>query len=452
MSSTGASPHNTTGTLAARGNIVENGLGPESFNVGVPGVPLGISLGMTPEELAAMTHENLGPRLLATIWPLISLAVFFMCLRIHCKFKRGKPLWLDDAVLIGAWLCLVTEAIIHTVGVIHFQYGIRLYDFTLGPAVMSQYWPMITACGSLSMTTAAWSKTSVALTLHKLLTDGWMKWLVRAIIVSLNVILAASATLYFVRCTPLKKSWDPLVQGGECFDPATVVGYQVFAAGFSASMDLVLALIPWKMIWGLQMRKQEKIGISIAMSCGVIASMTSFIRMTKIADQDQLNPNLGVQVLIWGQAENVACICGACIPMLRVLVRDITATVQKYKSNQTWDSSEGSSGAITPPRRAAWRMNLSEYGTGTVADRLDMEAVVPSTADHSTTNIITIKGGVPLSEEEQSKRATWDDPGSPTAIMQTNEIKVRYEWAGRGRSSSDDYDMESLGQEKQRQL
>jgi len=35
-------------------------------------------------------------------------------------------------------------------------------------------------------------------------------------------------------------------------------------------MDITLAMIPWKLIWGLQMRKKEKIGVAIAMSMGVL--------------------------------------------------------------------------------------------------------------------------------------------------------------------------------------
>jgi len=35
-------------------------------------------------------------------------------------------------------------------------------------------------------------------------------------------------------------------------------------------MDISLALLPWKLIWRLQMKRQEKIGVAFAMSCGVL--------------------------------------------------------------------------------------------------------------------------------------------------------------------------------------
>ena len=35
-------------------------------------------------------------------------------------------------------------------------------------------------------------------------------------------------------------------------------------------MDFVLALLPWKLIYGLRMRTTDKIGISVAMSMGIL--------------------------------------------------------------------------------------------------------------------------------------------------------------------------------------
>lgn len=35
-------------------------------------------------------------------------------------------------------------------------------------------------------------------------------------------------------------------------------------------MDATLALLPWKIVWNLQMRTQEKWGVALAMSMGVL--------------------------------------------------------------------------------------------------------------------------------------------------------------------------------------
>jgi len=35
-------------------------------------------------------------------------------------------------------------------------------------------------------------------------------------------------------------------------------------------MDFVLALLPWKVIWKLQMKRKEKFGVALAMSMGIL--------------------------------------------------------------------------------------------------------------------------------------------------------------------------------------
>jgi len=47
-------------------------------------------------------------------------------------------------------------------------------------------------------------------------------------------------------------------------------------------MDLILAMVPWKVIWKLPMKPREKVGIALAMSMGVFAAATAFVKSAKI--------------------------------------------------------------------------------------------------------------------------------------------------------------------------
>jgi len=40
--------------------------------------------------------------------------------------------------------------------------------------------------------------------------------------------------------------------------------------GYSALMDFVLSILPWKLVWKLQMKKKEKFGVAAAMSLGAM--------------------------------------------------------------------------------------------------------------------------------------------------------------------------------------
>ncbi|KAF3032715.1 hypothetical protein E8E12_002246 [Didymella heteroderae] len=91
---------------------------------------------------------------------------------------------------------------------------------------------------------------------------------------------------------------------------------------WSALMDVCLALLPWKIIWGLQMRTAEKIGVCIAMSLGILAGVTSIIRSTyiqKLTVQDVSFESY--KAIIWAVAECAMTIVATSIPVLRVVFK-----------------------------------------------------------------------------------------------------------------------------------
>jgi hypothetical protein len=51
-----------------------------------------------------------------------------------------------------------------------------------------------------------------------------------------------------------------------CIKIAWLTGHAVW----SAIIDVALALLPWKILWNLQMRFAEKIGVGVAMSLGLL--------------------------------------------------------------------------------------------------------------------------------------------------------------------------------------
>jgi len=96
-----------------------------------------------------------------------------------------------------------------------------------------------------------------------------MRQVVWFIIISVNVSLGLSVLLSWVQCRPLNAAWDPSVKG-ECWDRDVMKNYNIFSGAYSGAMDFALALLPWKLLVGLQMRRIEKIGAGTAMSMGVL--------------------------------------------------------------------------------------------------------------------------------------------------------------------------------------
>ncbi|KAI8215276.1 hypothetical protein K4K53_009318 [Colletotrichum sp. SAR 10_77] len=112
----------------------------------------------------------------------------------------------------------------------------------------------------------------------------------------------------------------------------------------SALTDFILAMIPIKVVWGLQMIKREKAGVAIAMGIGCLQVK---------ADLDSVVSRRLAVLSIWIHAEPNATIIAASIPVLRVLLRDARAYyARKYRSGSKYLKSEGEFQSGTTSRAA----------------------------------------------------------------------------------------------------
>ena len=50
---------------------------------------------------------------------------------------------------------------------------------------------------------------------------------------------------------------------------------KVAMLAYSGIMDIVLALLPWKIVWTITINKREKVGALIAISMGVLYALPS---------------------------------------------------------------------------------------------------------------------------------------------------------------------------------
>jgi hypothetical protein len=121
---------------------------------------------------------------------------------------------------------------------------------------------------SISCFASTFSKISFGVTLLRL-TSGKIRWTVWFCIVTLFLFMLPSAFITYIHCTPIAKAWNPTLEG-HCWDPVAIVNYGIFNAAWCTVADFYLALLPWTLIWGLQMRTREKIGVGIAMSMGLL--------------------------------------------------------------------------------------------------------------------------------------------------------------------------------------
>ncbi|KAK4457264.1 hypothetical protein QBC42DRAFT_318778 [Cladorrhinum samala] len=272
-----------------------------------------------------MENDDRGPQILTTTWSLVGISGVFLALRLYCKLKTKRLLWWDDYVLAFSWLMLLTSIILNTVS-ISKGFG-RHVQFI--PAENSPTIGLIgNLMGTFSIFAAVWSKTAFAITLLRVM-QGRTKIFLWFIICTINIFMGLNAVFMWIRCSPSSKIWN-YYSPGTCWEPTVYPTYGMFAAGYSAVTDFVLALLPWKVVWKLQMKRKEKAGVAIAMSLGVFAGATALVKTTVIPSLASPDFSYVAAPLIhWSTAESAVTIIAASIPILRILFRDLQSLTRR---------------------------------------------------------------------------------------------------------------------------
>ncbi|KAK4240614.1 hypothetical protein C8A03DRAFT_31321 [Achaetomium macrosporum] len=247
-----------------------------------------------------LSHEDLGPQLNLVFWLLTGLATVFLAFRIYCKLHRGRRLWWDDYILVASWVSLVVSA--------------------ATTSVCQTYPRCPLFAGFFSVLAAAWSKTSFAVTLLRL-SQGWMKAVIWVIIITMNTIMGTAMLFMWIKCRPFAKIWDGSIEGW-CIDPNKIVVLYQWSAGWSGSSDVILALLPWRILFHIYqtLSTRERFGVAVAMSMGVVAGVASYVKMVMLPKLTG-DPTDTVAVTIWGGAKGSVTIIAASIPVLRALIR-----------------------------------------------------------------------------------------------------------------------------------
>ncbi|KAL2194023.1 hypothetical protein P885DRAFT_43908 [Corynascus similis CBS 632.67] len=287
-----------------------------------------------PGVFALPPSTDFGPQINFTIWLLTALSSAFLALRVYCKFKRHRGLWWDDYLLIGSWvsstfpgslilgafeqLALVADCAFISAS-ITLGLGRPLTQFNF--ANLGDFLLFSNFAGSFSILAALWSKTSFAVTVLRIST-GWIRAFVWFIIITVNACLGVAIAITWAQCMPIEKVWHPYLEG-TCWPKIVQIRYNIFTAVYSGAMDIVLAILPWKIIWTLTMNRKEKVGVMVAMSMGIFAGITSIVKITQLPSISNATfTEATTQLVILAAAESAITIVAASIPILRALVRD----------------------------------------------------------------------------------------------------------------------------------
>ena len=86
-----------------------------------------------------------------------------------------------------------------------------------------------------------WSKTSFAILLLRV-SEGKSRYIIWALIISINIFVGVGCLLFFVRCNPIEKAWTLEMTTGTCWDYEIAVHYGMFSSGMYHLLCLLLSI------------------------------------------------------------------------------------------------------------------------------------------------------------------------------------------------------------------
>ncbi|KAL4938138.1 hypothetical protein BDV06DRAFT_215342 [Aspergillus oleicola] len=260
----------------------------------------------TQQPTAEFLAETQAPTVKAVMWLMTGMATLFLCLRLYVRLHLKRVFGWDDLISAVAVGCLIGYA-----AVCHASSDIGLGRHIQWVSQNPQYLIDVARYSSISQALAimacALGKTSFAVTLLRIVFERWMIAVLWFIIITMNIANILATLFVFVQCEDPRTNWDKSIVS-KCWPDHVFTNYSLFVGAYSGAQDFLLALLPWTIVWNLQMKTKEKMGVAIAMSLGEM-----------------------VPLLNWAAVEDALTIIAASIPTLKPLLTKFfpSSTIQE---------------------------------------------------------------------------------------------------------------------------
>ncbi|KAJ5474673.1 hypothetical protein N7475_004239 [Penicillium sp. IBT 31633x] len=269
---------------------------------------------------ASFLLETRAPTVKGVMWTMSMVPLVFVLMRLYVRVYMRKVFGWDDGIAVAAMGCLIAyAAVCHVAADLglgqHLEVVSRIPNNPIEVALLCNIGE------SLAIMACTLGKTSFAVTLLRIVVQRWMVVVLWFVIVTMNIVNILAALFVFVQCEDPRHLWNPAIPS-KCWPPDVFTNFSLFVGAYSGAQDFVLALLPWTIVWKLQMKKKEKLGVAFAMSLGIFAGAASIVKTTYLvalsAKADftwELAP-----LLIWAAVEDGLTIIAASIPVLKPLL------------------------------------------------------------------------------------------------------------------------------------
>ncbi|RYP81173.1 hypothetical protein DL769_002121 [Monosporascus sp. CRB-8-3] len=200
--------------------------------------------------------------------------------------------------------------------------------------------------------------------------------------------------LQLTACSPFERNWNVLTPG-KCLD---TTGIAVAISAINLAFDLVIFILPQKVIWALQMSMKRRLGISIIFAVGVLGCVAAGFRLSASLQFYKARDTsyTFARVALWCLAEETCAFIVFCAPSIpkafgHLELQELASALRSWagtsvrKLRSSGSSSRGSSRLAS---RKQSKSSLSQNGSHyqKMREPVPMSVPVPSVEIGSKTD------------------------------------------------------------------
>jgi hypothetical protein len=185
-------------------------------------------------------------------------------------------------------------------------------------------------------------KGSIAVMLLRLTVDRMHHVIIWATLLVTELYSTYFFFLFVFQCRPSAYFWTRWTgSSGSCIDTNIVVRSTYGYSAVQCLTDWIFAVLPFFLVWRLQMTKRSKVSVALILSMGAIASTATIIRIPYLHTMGDVTDFLyaTTDVAIWSGVETGVGITAACLATLRPLFRGWLANTRRTTNALTRQTS-----------------------------------------------------------------------------------------------------------------
>ncbi|KAK5995050.1 hypothetical protein PT974_03443 [Cladobotryum mycophilum] len=310
----------------------------------------------------AVDAESQWREIIAICVVLSVCSISVVCCRLWIRL-RARGLASDDYM---AALSMVFALIYSILCILQTKYGLGLPIKDRPKANLIPYTRLNYAGRPFYQLGVSFFKIALCISYLRLLkgTDQKMYRMIVWAVITLVFLAHLGSTLSLIlACTPVAKSWNPLMKG-KCLAPGpSFTGYAVV----TIVSDIVVAILPIPVLLKLNVRTSKKVGLIGIFLLGLFTTVCSILRYTQI-NRIQFGDGNSTMLILWGTIEfNVGNMVSSLPFLAPVFMRKAKEYRSKnsYKNGSSDQNSGGSHGKLEAIHLGDRSNKKNPYGSTT---------------------------------------------------------------------------------------